>query len=377
MDNTSLLTDNDVNSQHLDDNDLVTQEKPIPQKTMRRILRIIKRTMNNERYHFLTEADIRQAMVDALHVGLSERFNYAWDFDVYWYKDENNEPAIKIEAIRIAQLQNADDSFEFNMELVGEFLLRFLLRRFQNFLDTAENKKLYNHIQYMKNGLVYGTIVRYVKKEDNEDNYNIISDYAVFEFYTDDGYLLYGQCSKRDLLPRSRDEYVLRRRDKVPLYIKNIVFNKNLNRVDILLSERSKRLPELILKQLMYEHDIDISSYRFKCTYRAVVKDKPNPLDHTMFTIIVTLEHRIPIELINEMKQILKDETFQVICIEDANLLAKFERHLIGFEHLEEVGGRLTHQKLEKINQYIGNSENKKEELSDIDKILTGYRKRL
>lgn len=269
-----------------------------------RFKRVIER--NSLRYKILTRETIEQAMIDALNSSLPKILGDEQQ-SFFAYFDDTGE--IMIEVTRLNIFNNGRHYF-FNLNLLGEKNVRQILEEFQQFLDYAENMAMYNKLKPLKNGLIYGQVVRYV---DNT---------ATVEFYTDDGEIVYGFCPMRHLIEKDRDYNTLREHDTMLFYVRNIILHNN-SRLDIQLSNRSKRIPELLLKRYLQEYGYEIDEYQMKCVYRIPGQ----------FSKIVVL-NRIDSDVVNACRTELDGETLRIIAIDNKSDIAKFKRNLLSFDDL-------------------------------------------
>lgn len=277
-----------------------------------RLKRIIDRNNNNPRYAALTKEDIEQAMIDALNTALPRILGSDYQ-SFYAYYDENNN--IKIQVTRlVAGISEDNRYYFFNLDLLGEYNIRCILEEFQQYLDYRENKILYDKLKSVKNGLVYGSVIRY--------NNNI----ATVEIYTDDGISLHAFCDKRYLIESDRDSAVLYRKDSMPFYVKNIRLDNN-SRLEVELSSRSMKLPELILYKNLEEYGYDTSEYKIKCIYRIPGK----------FSKLVVLNRVLDKEIVQAARDELGGEVLRIIPITDLVALNKFKNKLCSYEELAKI----------------------------------------
>lgn len=270
-----------------------------------RFKRVIDR--NSSRYKNLTKESIEQAMIDALNSALpkilgDERQSF------FAYFDKDGEICVEVTRLNI---NNDNRYYFFNLNLLGEYNVRLILQEFQKFLDYADNLAIYNKIKPLKNGLIYGSVVRYT------DNV------ATVEFYTDDGEVVYGFCPMRHLIEKDRDYQTLREHETMLFYVRNIILHDD-SRLDVQLSNRSKRIPELLLKRYLQEYGYSVNEYQMKCVYRIPGK----------FSKIVVL-NRINKEVVDACKDELgNNEVIRIIAIENKVDIAKFKKNLLSFDDL-------------------------------------------
>lgn len=277
-----------------------------------RLKRVIDRNNNNSRYAALTKEDIEQAMIDALNTALPRILGSDYQ-SFYAYYDENNN--IKIQVTRlIAGISEDHRYYFFNLDLLGEYNIRRILEEFQQYLDYRENKILYDKLKSVKNGLIYGTVIRY------------INDTATVEIYTDDGISIHAFCHKRYLIENERDSSVLYRKDSMPFYVKNIRLDNN-SRLEVELSSRSMKLPELILYKNLEDYGYDKSEYKIKCIYRIPGK----------FSKIVVLNKILDKEIIQAAREELNGEVLRIISITDLVELNKFKNKLSSYKELAKM----------------------------------------
>lgn len=271
-----------------------------------RFKRVIER--NSLRYKILTQETIEQAMIDALNSALPKILGDEHQ-SFFAYFDKTGE--ICIEVTRLNSLTD-NKYYYFNLNFLGEHNVRKILEEFQQFLDYAENLAMYNKLKPLKNGLIYGQVVKYI---DNT---------AIVEFYTDDGEIVYGFCPKRHLIEKDRDFLTLRNNETMLFYVRNIILH-NDSRLDIQLSNRSTRIPELLLKRYLQEYGYEINEYQMKCIYRIPGK----------FSKIVVL-NRIDNDIVNACREELGGETLRIIAIDNKSDIAKFKRNLLSFNDLAQ-----------------------------------------
>lgn len=270
-----------------------------------RFNRVIER--NSLRYKSLTREAIEQAMVDAFNRSLPQIMGDEWQ-SYFAYFNESGE--LKIEVTRLNAVRDEGRYYYFNINLLGEYNIRLILQEFQKYLDYADNQAMYNKLKSLKNGLVYGSVVRYT------------GNTATVEFYTDDGEIMYGFCPMRHLIEDDRDFSVLRKRDSMLFYVRNIELQDN-SRLEIQLSNRSKRIPELLLKRYLQEYGYPINDYRMRCVYRIPGE----------FSKIVVL-NKVNNDVVNACKDELGVETLRIVAVDNKTDIAKFYRGLLSYEDL-------------------------------------------
>ena len=252
-----------------------------------RFKRVIER--NSLRYKILTQETIEQAMIDALNSALPKILGDE-NQSFFAYFDKTGE--ICIEVTRLNSLTD-NKYYYFNLNFLGEHNVRKILEEFQQFLDYAENLAMFDNT-------------------------------ATVEFYTDDGEIVYGFCPKRHLIEKDRDFLTLRNNETMLFYVRNIILH-NDSRLDIQLSNRSTRIPELLLKRYLQEYGYEINEYQMKCIYRIPGK----------FSKIVVL-NRIDNDIVNVCREELGGETLRIIAIDNKSDIAKFKRHLLSFNDLAQ-----------------------------------------
>ncbi len=270
-----------------------------------RFKRVIDR--NSARYKNLSKEAIEQALIDAFNTSLPAILGSDYQsFYAFW--DINSE--LKIRVTRLTAITDDSRYYFFDLNGLSEHNIRLILKEFQSYLDYIENETQYKKIKSLKNGLVYGTVVRYTNNT------------ATVEFYTDDGEIMYGFCDKRYLIESDRDMQTLREKDSMLFYVRNIRLYNN-SRLHIQLSNRSIRIPELLLQKTLQENGYDLKDYPMKCIYRIPGQ----------FSKIVVL-NRIDKDIISLVKDKLYDETIRIIAIDNKIDINKFLHKIISFKQL-------------------------------------------
>ena len=295
-----------------------------------RIANILNRNGMNDRYVNLSKQDFKYSMEDAFHAELAYQLGQKQDFLLYWEEDENGDDLLKVKVYRNYIIFDQEPDYDFDISFLGEERLVKILNHFQMFLDDRESKKAYEYNKSLRNGLVRGRVIKYNTKSDPDHNPELFRyipyDHAVIEFFTIEGVRLIGHCSFQNLPKDKRSFQALKSMGEIPFEVIDIQYSRELRRLDILLSFRSKKLPELIIEEGLQDNDYSIENYRYKCLYR----------DFGHYTELVII-NRLPVEVFQHLEDSLKGEILRLYIINDPVLIHKLDLGTISYEELKTV----------------------------------------
>lgn len=286
-----------------------------------RIFRVLDRNELSERYKYLTRTDLENAMISALHIQLTLQLGQEQDFDVYWVDGENGKKDIKCTVYRNYSVFGEESSYDFDISYLGEFRVLQILKHFQKILDDTEAKKAYKMYRTLPGGLVRGKVRSYITKEINP---YIKQNFAQIEFYTADNTMIIGTCYDIDLIKNLRSIEKLKSAGTIPFVVADIDYFSEKQQLEVRLSNRTKKLPELLIKESLNEYGFDPQKFRFKCIYREGGK----------YCKIISIGY-IPKEVVEYVKDELAGEIVQIVAIDEPELIPKLDRGLISYKDIE------------------------------------------
>lgn len=204
-------------------------------------------------------------------------------------------------------------------------IMSFIYSKINSFI----NKLSVEISKEINNKIIFGKIINFVEK-DSYNNPNIYSDYATIEFsYNNRTY--YGFCEKRHLnkyflnrnLNNNCGSYSIVGEKNIPFVIRSVNYLKDNKRLEIQLSNNSKKVVKLLLDYFITSLGYNLSDYNYKVTRRI----------HSEISEIYSIG-KFPKDVVDSVSKVLNNEIIKVKVISDINKITDYYNNVITFKEL-------------------------------------------